>query len=180
MAGWVASPSAEATRPPVAVRPAWARLIRKSYAADPLVYPRCGGRMQVIAVIEQDDVCRPPVPGGRVRPGPACPAARPVPCRLTRPRALESLPRTRALALGNPATFAGSVFPRAPGPFVMFSSARVRHLGFPTSDWHLLLAFSNLLLAWLRREVAAAPPSRGHVAETFAVNGVERTWAAAA
>ena len=52
----MASPSAEATRPPVAVRPAWARLSRKGYAADPLVWPRCGGRMQVIAVIEQDDV----------------------------------------------------------------------------------------------------------------------------
>jgi len=55
----VASPSAEATRPPVAVRQAWARLIRKLYAAAPRVCPRGGGRMQVIAVIEQDDVsCR--------------------------------------------------------------------------------------------------------------------------
>ena len=56
MAGSVASPSAEATRPPVAVRQAWARLIRKIYAADPLVCPRGGGRMKVIAVIEQDAV----------------------------------------------------------------------------------------------------------------------------
>ena len=56
MAGPVASPSAEATRPPVAVRQAWARLIRQIYAADPLVCPRCGGRMKVIAVIEQAEV----------------------------------------------------------------------------------------------------------------------------
>ena len=52
----MAAPSADATRPPVAVRQAWARLSRKIYAADPLVCPRCGGRMQVSAVIEQDDV----------------------------------------------------------------------------------------------------------------------------
>jgi hypothetical protein len=52
----VASPLAEATRPPVAVRQAWARLIRKIYAADPLVCPRCGGRMKVIAAIERDDI----------------------------------------------------------------------------------------------------------------------------
>ncbi len=50
----MASPSAEAARPPVAVRQAWARLIRKIYAADPLVYPHYGGRMQVIAVIEPE------------------------------------------------------------------------------------------------------------------------------
>src|SRR3990172_10878592 len=53
-----------------------------------------------------------------------------VPCRLTRPRAPDSVPRARALALGNPATRGGTVFPRAPGPFVVFSSARVRHPGF--------------------------------------------------
>lgn len=41
---------------PSAVRRAWARLIRKIYAADPLVRPRCGGHMKVIAVIYQEDV----------------------------------------------------------------------------------------------------------------------------
>ena len=72
-------------------------------------------------------------PAPRRQAYPAGPADRPVPCRLTRPRAPDSVSRARALALGNPATLGGTVFPRPPGPFVVFSSARVRHPGFPTS-----------------------------------------------
>ncbi len=34
----------------------WADLIKKVYAADPLLCPRCGGTMHIIAVIDQPDV----------------------------------------------------------------------------------------------------------------------------
>jgi hypothetical protein len=37
---------------PLEVRRSWARLIRQVYEVDPLLCPRCGGRMKVIAVIE--------------------------------------------------------------------------------------------------------------------------------
>ena len=43
---------------PLAVRQAWARLIRKVYEVDPLLCPRCGGTMRMIAVIEQPAVIR--------------------------------------------------------------------------------------------------------------------------
>ena len=43
---------------PLAVRQAWARLIRKVYEVDPLRCPRCGGTLRVIAVIDQPDVIR--------------------------------------------------------------------------------------------------------------------------
>jgi hypothetical protein len=38
------------------VKASWARLIRKVYEADPLVCPRCGGEMRLIALIEQAPV----------------------------------------------------------------------------------------------------------------------------
>jgi hypothetical protein len=41
------------TRASLVVRRTWARLIRKVYEVDPLLCPRCGGTMTVIAVIEQ-------------------------------------------------------------------------------------------------------------------------------
>jgi hypothetical protein len=43
---------------PFAMRQAWARLIRRVYEVDPLLCPRCGGTMRVIAVIEQPEVIR--------------------------------------------------------------------------------------------------------------------------
>ena len=42
----------------MAVRRAWARLIRQVCEVDPPVCPRCGGTMRVMAVIEQPDVIR--------------------------------------------------------------------------------------------------------------------------
>jgi len=30
----------------------WARLIQKIYEVDPLIYPRCGGKMRIITFIE--------------------------------------------------------------------------------------------------------------------------------
>jgi len=40
------------------VRRSWARLIRQVYEVDPLLCPRCGGTMKVIAVIERPAVIR--------------------------------------------------------------------------------------------------------------------------
>ena len=49
------SPQADATEPTTvshaACRSAWARLIAKVYEIDPLVCPRCGSEMRLIAVI---------------------------------------------------------------------------------------------------------------------------------
>ena len=45
-----------ADQTPLAVRRSWARLIRKIYEVDPLVCPRCGATMKVIAVIEDEEV----------------------------------------------------------------------------------------------------------------------------
>lgn len=49
------SPQAEAsertTVPHAACRSAWARLIAKVYEIDPLLCPRCGSEMRLIAVI---------------------------------------------------------------------------------------------------------------------------------
>ena len=36
----------------------WARLIQKIYEVDPLVCPKCKGKMKVIAVIEDEDVIK--------------------------------------------------------------------------------------------------------------------------
>ncbi len=41
---------------PLAVRRSWARLIYKGYEVDPLLCPRCGASMKVIAVIEDAEV----------------------------------------------------------------------------------------------------------------------------
>ena len=45
-------------RAPLEVLRSWARLIRGVYELDPLLCPRCGGTMRVIAVIEQPAVIR--------------------------------------------------------------------------------------------------------------------------
>jgi len=45
-------------RAPLEVRRSWARLIRQVYEVDPLLCPRCGGTMKVIAVIERLPVIR--------------------------------------------------------------------------------------------------------------------------
>jgi hypothetical protein len=37
-------------------RRTWARLIARVYAADPLLCPRCGGRMKIISFITEPDV----------------------------------------------------------------------------------------------------------------------------
>ncbi|MBI4572437.1 MAG: hypothetical protein HY713_04015 [candidate division NC10 bacterium] len=39
-------------RAPLEIRRSWTRLIRQVYEVDPLVCPRCGGTMKIIAVIE--------------------------------------------------------------------------------------------------------------------------------
>ena len=39
-------------------RRSWARLLRKIYEVDPLKCPKCGSRLQIIAVIEQGSVIR--------------------------------------------------------------------------------------------------------------------------
>jgi len=41
-----------------ASRKSWAQLIQKIYEVDPLICPKCQGRMRVIAFIEDDDVIR--------------------------------------------------------------------------------------------------------------------------
>ncbi len=38
------------------VKASWARLIRKVYEVDPLICPRCGGEMRIVAIIEQAPV----------------------------------------------------------------------------------------------------------------------------
>ena len=40
----------------VAVRRAWARLLRRIYEVDPLVCPRCGTELRIVAVITDPDV----------------------------------------------------------------------------------------------------------------------------
>jgi hypothetical protein len=41
---------------PSEAKRAWARLIKQVYEVDPLVCPRCGGEMRIIALIEQPEV----------------------------------------------------------------------------------------------------------------------------
>ncbi len=36
----------------------WARVIKQVYETDPLVYPRCGGTMKTLAVIERQMMVR--------------------------------------------------------------------------------------------------------------------------
>jgi hypothetical protein len=71
------SPQADATEPTTvshaACRSAWARLIAKVYEIDPLVCPRCGSEMRLIAVItdpaEVRTILRHLVKIGRAPPG---------------------------------------------------------------------------------------------------------------
>ena len=57
----------------LAYKQAWARLFAKAYEIDPLVCPKCGGEMKVIAVIENPDenrrILRHLVKVGRSPPG---------------------------------------------------------------------------------------------------------------
>jgi hypothetical protein len=48
--------SATEDRAPLEVRRAWAYLVAKVYEVDPLICPDCGGRMRVIAYIQDRDV----------------------------------------------------------------------------------------------------------------------------
>ncbi len=41
---------------PSEAKRAWARLIKQVYEVDPLVCPRCGGAMRILAFIEQPEV----------------------------------------------------------------------------------------------------------------------------
>jgi len=41
-----------------AFRKNWSRLIRKVYEVDPLICPKCQGRMRVVAFIENPDLIR--------------------------------------------------------------------------------------------------------------------------
>jgi hypothetical protein len=41
---------------PSAAKRAWARLIKQVYQVDPLVCPRCGGAMRILAFIEQPEI----------------------------------------------------------------------------------------------------------------------------
>jgi len=57
--GDVADPLPSPVAPvPLEVRRSWARLIRQIYEVDPLLCPRCGGTMKVIAVIERPAIIR--------------------------------------------------------------------------------------------------------------------------
>ena len=50
-------PDAEIPHPSrQAARAAWAKLIRKVYEVDPLLCPKCGAQMRVIALIEEPTV----------------------------------------------------------------------------------------------------------------------------
>jgi hypothetical protein len=66
------------TVPPRACQSAWARLIAKIYEVDPLICPRCGSEMKLIAVItkpaEVGKILRHLVKTGRAPPGldPSC------------------------------------------------------------------------------------------------------------
>ena len=73
-----------------AARKRWANLIRHIYEVDPLVCPRCGGMMKIIAFITEPRVIRamldsvrpsgtPSTAGSRHPPPPARPAADGVP-----------------------------------------------------------------------------------------------------
>jgi hypothetical protein len=73
-----------------AARKRWANLIRHIYEVDPLVCPRCGGMMKIIALITEPRVIRaildsvrrsgtPSAAGSRHLPPPARPAADGVP-----------------------------------------------------------------------------------------------------
>lgn len=46
---------ADSDKGPLEARRAWARLIAKVYEVNPLVCPRCGSEMKVVAVIDQED-----------------------------------------------------------------------------------------------------------------------------
>jgi transposase-like protein len=50
--------TAEEDRAPAEVRKNWARLIRKVYEVDPLVCPRCGSEMKIIALIDRPEVIK--------------------------------------------------------------------------------------------------------------------------
>ena len=67
------APSQVQTVPQAACRSAWARLIAKVYEIDPLVCPRCGSQMKLIAVItdpsEVRKILRHLVKIGRAPPG---------------------------------------------------------------------------------------------------------------
>lgn len=52
------SPAASNVPPPTPARLRWAALIRKVYEVDPLVCPKCGGEMKIIAFIDDAAVIR--------------------------------------------------------------------------------------------------------------------------
>jgi hypothetical protein len=52
-----ATPTGE-DRAPLDIRRSWARLIRQVYEVGPLLCPRCGGTMKIIAIIERPAVIR--------------------------------------------------------------------------------------------------------------------------
>jgi len=74
-----------------------ARLIRQVYEVDPLLCPRCGGRMKVIAVIERPPLaCLPAGRSGRFSPTWVSPPQRPAFARRpTRPASGPSFPYRR-------------------------------------------------------------------------------------
>ncbi|MCC6351506.1 MAG: hypothetical protein IT202_03250, partial [Fimbriimonadaceae bacterium] len=45
-------PAADSDKAPLDQRRAWARLIQKVYEVNPLLCPRCGSEMKVVAVID--------------------------------------------------------------------------------------------------------------------------------
>ncbi|KAF0239631.1 MAG: transposase family [Planctomycetota bacterium] len=48
-------PAADSDKASLHTRRAWARLIAKGYEVNPLLCPRCGSEMKVVAVIDQED-----------------------------------------------------------------------------------------------------------------------------
>jgi len=52
----VPAPATHAPQVAKNVKRAWARLIRKVWAADPLACPKCGGRLRIISFIEDPEI----------------------------------------------------------------------------------------------------------------------------
>jgi len=75
------APASSAERPPVPGRLSWPTLLRPVFAIDVLACPRCGGRLRVIATVEDPVAVRQILaarrPAEPLGPGPSAPAGDP-------------------------------------------------------------------------------------------------------
>jgi uncharacterized protein YbaR (Trm112 family) len=62
----------------------WAALMRRVFALDVLACPRCGGRLRVLATVQDPAVVRPILAYLALAPGPDSPGPRPAPARSHR------------------------------------------------------------------------------------------------